>query len=88
MKDAFQWEQALRIHSLTPILVYSLCFMFAVEDVISQFSAPAIMSVAMFPPHDRVITLEPYMKFFYKLLLLTMVQHSNRKVTNTKEAGT
>lgn len=35
-EEARHWEAAIRIHSLTSLPVYSLCFGFAVEAVITQ----------------------------------------------------
>lgn len=36
LEKALSWEWTLRVHSLSPLLLYSLCFLLAIEDVMPQ----------------------------------------------------
>ena len=44
LEEVYQWGWALKVYSHIPI--QSFCFMFAVEDVISQVPGPAAMPIA------------------------------------------
>ena len=72
---------ALRGYSLTPILIFSLCFMFAVDDVISQLPVPTAVPITIdsCPPGTMSQN-----KLFHKFLLSMVLYHNNSKVTKVK----
>lgn len=41
MEEMCHWGQVLRIHNLTLLLIWALCFRFVVESADSQFPVPA-----------------------------------------------
>lgn len=53
LEEIGKWGQALRVCSLIPLSVLSLCFTFVVEDVVSLLSAPAAMPTC----HDGLSSL-------------------------------
>lgn len=81
--------QALKVHSLIPLPVCSLCFVFVLKDVISQLLALASMLATCCHASLSwwtLISLESEVKInsvFYKLPLVTVFYFINRKVTNT-----
>lgn len=69
LEEVYHWRWALRIYSLTPLLVYFLCFRLTVMEVISQLPAPIIMSESytILPYHDgNVFSLESLAKLTAK----------------------
>lgn len=43
------WEQALRVHRLTPLPVRFVCFLCVAETVISELAAPTTLCPAVCP---------------------------------------
>lgn len=85
------WGWALRVSSLVPLPVHSLCFLFTVEDISTQLPAPAPLSANCChasPPRWTLLPLESYKqnKLSYKLLLAMAFYCSNRKVTHKAHA--
>ena len=49
LEEVWHWEKALRIHTLTPFLVCSLCFLLSVQEVNFLLAVPAAMPAASLP---------------------------------------
>lgn len=80
-------QQALRVYCLATLPVGSLCFTCTKNSMTSRLLAPAVMP----PCHGRLSsppgTVGQNKLSLYKLLLVTVLNSSNRKVT-TVEVGT
>lgn len=76
------------IYSHLPLPVFSLCFVFAVEDAISELPAPTSMPAACYQASPAVMDSSPLEQeaqrssFFSELLLVTALYHSNRNGTH------
>lgn len=83
MKEVCPQGQALAVVNLDPLPVCALCFVSAVEGILTASGSPHLPLAAQC---DGLLPLEPRAKInslFLKLPLLMTVYQSNRKATNT-----